>query len=281
MTDLRRAAALVLIAVVGAGCAGCGGTSSPAAGSPSSAGSSATSPSPAADVPPPPQVGQCRNAPADLHQWVDNTPVVDCSRTHTLETVAVIEPAVELTLPLVRQLVASCETPAVQYLGISFPAVRTIDDQVVTWPSRAQRAAGQSWVRCDAGVREPTYCCGHLVPRTGSLRGAVAEDPVRFRMCLDQLPRPDQEQPMTSCRKPHRTEVLPTPLQMDVSQYPSAATLTAKGRSGCARLVARRPDRASLVVTSSWQSKASWGGGATLYGWCWVHRGTGLLPPVR
>lgn len=44
----------------------------------------------AANVPPPPEVGQCRNTPGsnlDDDDWVDDTPVVDCSETHTLQTV--------------------------------------------------------------------------------------------------------------------------------------------------------------------------------------------------
>jgi hypothetical protein len=277
MTNLARIVALLItIAVV---CPACANDSS----SPTASGSTRSSaPSSAAGaVPPPPRVGQCRNTPSSrLDQWVDDTPVVDCSKTHTLETVAVIKPAMKLTLALVKQLAASCESPAVDYLGIASREVRTIDDQVVYWPSRAQRMAGQTWVRCDAGVREPTYCCGHLVPQTGSLRGAVAKDPVRFQMCTNELPRPEREQPLTSCKKPHRTEVLPTGLQMDVTRYPSAEALSNDGRRECAKLVSQRKDLKSLVVRSSWQSRASWSG-ATLYGWCWIHRDTGLMPPIR
>jgi hypothetical protein len=234
-------------------------------------------------VPPPPKVGECRNSPAsNLGQddWVDNTPVVDCSKTHTLETVAVIKPVEKLTLAVAKQLAPSCESPAVDYLGIGSREIRTLADQVVYWPSRRQRAAGQNWLRCDVGVQATTGCCAQLAPLRGSLRGDVASNPGRFHVCIDQLPDPARAQPLTSCKKPHRAEILPTGLQWDVTQYPSPAALAKKGRSACAKLVSDRRDLESLVVTPDWQSDANWSGG-TLYGWCWIHRRAGALPPIR
>jgi hypothetical protein len=284
MTTLQGASVLIIAAVLGVGCTACGNdTSSPAVALPtrsSPAASSARSPA-AGDVPPPPKVGQCRNTPARALRpevWVDSTPVVDCSKPHTLETAVVIKPVEKLTLAQARQLAASCETPVVDYLGISFPAVRTIDDQITYWPSRAQRAAGQNWLRCDVGVQATTG--RHLATERGSLRGAVGSDPVRFQMCIDQLPDLTREQPLTSCKKPHRAEVLPTGLEWDVSHYPSPAALAKRGRSDCSTLISRRQDRRSLVITVEWQSKDQWSGG-TLYGRCWIHRSAGLLAPVR
>jgi len=285
MMQLSRALALLVTIVIGATCAACAHDAHAPPGAGSRSSSTGSSPVSAARdaVPPPPKVGQCRNTPtSNLGQddWVDRTPVVDCSKTHTLETVAVIKPVEKLTLATARQLVASCESPAVAYLGINSPEVRRIDDQVVYWPSRTQRAAGQNWLRCDAGVQATTGCCGPLAPQNGSLRGDVTSDPARFYVCINQLPDPGREQPLTSCKKPHRAEILPTGLPWDVSKYPSAAALSQKGREGCATLVSARKDRGSVVVTPEWQSKANWSGG-TLYGWCWVHRHTGLLPPIR
>jgi hypothetical protein len=282
MTKLARAAALLVTVVMGVASAAC---TSDASSRPHV---SATRSSSSAQVAPPPKVGQCRNTPArnlgfrnlGYDVGVDDTPVVDCSKTHTLETVEVIKPAEKLTLALARQLAAACEGPAVNYLGISFSAVRDLADQVVYWPSRAQRAAGQNWLRCEVGVQATTACCRHLVPQTGSLRGAVGSDPVRFQVCINQLPDPNREQPLTSCKKPHRAEALPTGLQRDVTHYPSAAALSTKGRSDCAKLVSHRKDRESLVVTPSWQSEAQWSGGS-LFGMCWIHRDTGLMPPIK
>jgi Septum formation len=282
MTKPIRAVAFLVTLVIGIACTACSSdSSSPAAALPtrSSAAASSTRSSVASHVPPPPRIGQCRNTPAN-DGWVDNTPVVQCSKTHTLETVEVIKPVEKLTLAQVKQLAASCESPAVNYLGISFPAVRTLNLPVVFWPSPAQRAAGQNWVRCDVGVRPSNSCCRQLVPLTGSLRGAVGSDPVRFQMCIDQLPDPPREQPFTSCKKPHRTEILPTGLQLSVTHYPSAAVLAKNGRTGCAKLVSHRTDRKSLVVTSSWQSRGNWSGGS-LFGFCWIHRKAGLMPPIK
>jgi hypothetical protein len=282
----HRSATLILVVVIGVGgTAACGNdASSPAAATPtrSLTAPSSTRSSTTGDVPPPPEVGQCRNTPAaDLRPdvWVDNTPVVDCSKPHTLQTAAVIKPVEELTLAQARQLAASCETPVVDYLGITFPAVRTINDQVVFWPSPAQRAAGQNWLRCDVGVTATTGCC-RLAPQTGSLRGAVGRDPVRFQVCIDQIPDPARPQPLTSCQKSHRAEALPTGLALDVTHYPSSAALSEKGHVECAQLVSPRRDHGSLVTTPEWESRDQWSGG-TLYGRCWIHRATGLLPPIR
>lgn len=148
------------------------------------------------------------------------------------------------------------------------------------WPAPAQRAAGQNWVRCDVGVSPTTGCCRQLAPQTGSLRDGVASDPIRFQVCINQLPDPPRAQPLTSCKKPHRAEALPTPMQLNVTHYPSAAVLSKKGRSDCAELIAGRKDLDSLVVTPDWRSRSHWSGGI-LYGRCWIHRNTGLLPPIQ
>jgi hypothetical protein len=281
MTKLARAATVLVTVVAVVACAACTGDagSSIAAGSTgSSTPASSARSSAAGDVPPPPEVGQCRNTPAN-DSWVDNTPVVDCSKPHTLETVSVIKPIEKLTLARAKQLAPSCESPAVDYLGIGSREVRTTIIPVF-WPSRAQRAAGQNWVRCDVAVSPTTGCCRRLAPQTGSLRDAVSSDPLRFRVCINQVPDPPGAQPLTSCEKPHRAEVLAAPLQLSVTHYPSAAALAKKGRVGCARLIAHRKDRESLVVTPDWHSRANWSGG-TLYGRCWIHRKTGLMPAIK
>jgi hypothetical protein len=279
MMKMARAVVPLVTVVMGLVCAACtdDASSQAATGSSSTATSSTTS-SGVGDVAPPPKVGECRNTPAN-DSWVDDTPAVDCSRTHTLETVAVIKPIEKLTLAAAKELAATCESPAVAYLGIGDREVRRTLIPVF-WPSRAQREAGQNWVRCDVGVSPTTACCRRLAPQTGSLRGAVDADPVRFQVCINQVPDPPGAQPLTSCKKPHRAEALPTPLQLSVTHYPSAATLSKKGRSACAQLVAHRQDLDTLVVTPDWHSRESWSGG-TLYGRCWIRRQAGMLPAVR
>ena len=278
MPKLARAVAVLAAVVLEVACAGC---SSDAGSRPASLSAQSSA---AGDVPPPPKVGQCRNTPAsNLGQddWVDQSPVVDCAKRHTLETAEVIEPVEKLTLPVAKQLADSCATPALNYLGISFRAVRTLAFPLVYWPSPAQRAAGQNWLRCDVGVKADTHCCLQgLAPQTGSLRGAVDSDPLRFQMCIDQVPDPARAQRLTSCKKPHRAELLPDFLELEVTQYPSAATLSRKGRLGCTKLIAHRKDLNSLVITPDWQPRADWSGG-TLEGDCWVHRKAGLIPPIE
>jgi hypothetical protein len=63
--------------------------------------------------PPPPKAGQCRNNTTNLgeNDWVDQTPVVDCSKTHTLQTLVVIKPVEKLTLAQAKQLAGNCDTP--------------------------------------------------------------------------------------------------------------------------------------------------------------------------
>ncbi len=292
MTKLHRAPTFVLAVVVGLGCAACssGHASSPAAAaSPASPGTASTRlASSSGDVPPPPKVGQCRNTPPrhlGFNDWVDPTPVVDCSKEHTLETIEVVKPtAVKLTLSLVKQLTGSCNTPAAgYYLGDPTTlALTRLLYPAAYWPTPEQRAAGQSWVRCDIGVQATTRCCrprAQLAPQTASLRGVVGADLGRFRLCIGELPAPARNQRLASCQRPHRSEALPTSLQINVTQYPSAAVLARKGRSGCADLVKDRADASTLVLTPFWTPRSDWSSG-TLYGTCWINRKTGMLPPL-
>lgn len=246
-------------------------------------------------MPPPPKVGQCRSTPADhlesfpgrpvahgVHadDWVDETPAIECSRAHTLETVEVITLAEEPTLGLVKQ--SPIPAPLSQDWAISaFRAPASGPSS--SWSIGHRQPEGprvSGGVRCDVGVRAMDGCC-QLAPQTRSLRGAVDSDPVRFQMCIDQVPDPNRIQPLSSCKKPHRAELLPTTIQAEVTQYPSAGTLNKKGRSGCADLTADRDDRADLVITAFWRpDKAEWSGG-TLEGFCFIHRKTGLIPPIK
>ena len=298
-----RAAALLATIAMGIACTACtGDASSPAAAlptrsstavssTPSSAGASSTPSSAADDVPPPPKVGQCRNTPATrlAHfgasrrpgDWVDKSPVVDCSKTHTMETIEVIKPVVKLTLALAEQLGDSCATPAaINYLGTPDRGISRIAYPLLYWPSPAQRAAGQKWVRCDIGVQATTQCCAPLAPQTASLHGKVGADQGRFQICIGELPDPARSQRLTSCKRPHRAELFPTPLELNPAKYPPAAVLERTGRSGCADMVKDREDAEGLVAAAYWVPKSQWSGG-TLFAQCWITRKVGLLPPIE
>jgi hypothetical protein len=193
----------------------------------------------------------------------------------------VLKPVEKLTLALVKQLAASCNTPAAgDYVGNPTLDVNRLAYPLVHWPSPAQRAAGQAWVRCDLGVQARTVCCPPLAPQAASLRGVVGEDPARFHGCLGEIPDPARSQLLTSCKKPHRAETLPDQVQLETTQYPSAAVLAKKGRVECAQQLAHRSDANHLVITTSWQSRTDWSSG-TLYGFCWIHLKSGLLPPIE
>lgn len=288
MNKLLRSVPVLVVVVLAVGCAGgtseAGSGGSAAPGEPGSTSPASTRPDTAGDVPPPPKVGQCRNTPArnlGFNDWVDRTKVVPCSKTHTLETIEVIKPVEKLTLSLVKQLTDACHTPAAaDYLGIPIfrPSISRLAFPLVYWPSPAQRAAGQAWVRCDVGVQATTRCCIPLAPQTRSLRGVVADEG-RFQLCLGELPDPKRSQTLTSCREPHRAEALSTPLELDVANYPSAVVLDRKGRSDCADMVQDRADAGSLIVTAYWTPRSDWSGGP-LFGACWLHRKAGLLPPT-
>jgi hypothetical protein len=193
----------------------------------------------------------------------------------------VIKPAEKLTLSLVKQLVGSCQSAeAGTYFGVDFPGITRLAYPLVYWPSREQRAAGQNWVRCDVGVLAKTQCCTALVPQTASLHGKLGADLGRYRICLGQLPDPVRDQPLTSCKRPHRAELLANPVELTVTKYPSATVLTRKGRSGCTDEVKARHDAGTLVVTALWESRSEWSGG-TLHAQCWIHRKDGPLPPAN
>lgn len=146
-------------------------------------------------------------------------------------------------------------------------------------PNPDQQEAGQSWVRCDAGIPSRTQCCRPLAPQTETLEGAMGEDPARFQMCIAKVPDPDHSQPLVSCAELHRAELILTLMERDASEYPSAAKLEKSGQAVCGDLVADRDDVDELALTPVWQPEEDWQGG-TLYGWCWIHRETGLLPPA-
>lgn len=270
--SVNRIAILAIACVVGVGCtSGADDTGSPATNSPRGS-----------NVPPPPEIGQCRNTPArnQVNDRFDDTPVVSCARTHTLETVDVIEPTEKLTPSLAKQLADNCGAAVWNYLnGVQHTFYKLVP--VYYSPSPEQRAAGQSWVRCDVGVQARWGVYPPVEPQHTSLHNALGEDPARFRVCISELPDPDRNQPLVSCKQPHRAELLSDRLTFNTSRYPTAALLQKHGRSGCARTIAGRDDIEELQTTPDWESEENWDPSRPVYGWCWLYRKTGLLPPLR
>ena len=275
--------AVALAALV---CVGCttGSDESSGARGPLTPGTGGSEESPSAGgVPPPPEVGQCRNTPESKrggNDWVDESPVVDCSKPHTQETVKVIESDETMTLPLLKELASACDSlEARTYLDSPGRGLYNLAFPIAYGPSQEQREAGQSWVRCDAGIQAMTYCCIQLAPLTGTLKGAMGQNVARFQQCINEVPDPDRTQPLTSCEKPHRAELLLTIMELNADLYPTAAKLKDSGQSLCGDLVSDRDDSDSLVFTTWWQPKAEWHRG-TLYGLCWIRREAGMLPAL-
>ena len=216
----------------------------------------------------------------DSDDVVDDTPVVDCSQTHTLQTLYVIETEEKVTLELMEELASTCDSMTVwDYIDSPGRGAYNIVWPVVYGPTPDQAEAGQSWVRCDAGIQSETHCCLRLAPQTESLEGAMGDNLARFQQCIAEVPDPDRSQPLFSCEKPHRAELLLTIMEMDASEYPSPAKLERTGQSMCGDLVSERDDSDALVLTPFWQSEEESQGG-TIYGGCWIHLKSGLLPAL-
>ena len=131
---------LVLITVLA--CAACGGSDSEQTGG----------------VPPPPEVGQCHNTPeSSLNAAYDDSPVVDCSQPHTLQTLKVIDTDEEVTPELLEQLATYCHAQAVaEYIDSPGPGGYNLVYPIVFGPTLEQQEAGQSWVR-SAYVNKNTF----------------------------------------------------------------------------------------------------------------------------
>ena len=237
----------------------------------------------AGNVPPPPEVGQCRNTPdSNLgpKDWFDGSPVVDCSQPHTLQTLYIIDTDDEITSSLVAQLEDNCDNAKVaDYVDSPGFGAYNLVWPIANGPTPEQVSAGQSWIRCDAGILAESHCCRPLAPVSTSLEGAMDEHLARYQQCLAEVPDLDRSQPLVSCEEPHRAEMPTVGVRLDASKYPSAAKLKKSGQSLCGELVADRDDADSLVLTPAWQPENEWQGG-TLFAACWIHRKSGLLPAL-
>ena len=152
--------------------------------------------------PPRAEVGQCRNTRRAISVrttgWT--RPRWSTVRRNTRSRLPRSSSRSEATLAQVKQLDDECVRPTFIYLGIFSSVVRNLVLPVAYWPSPAQRAAGQNWLRCDVGVRATVLCCrprALLAPQTGSLRGEEGLGPScpHFLMCLDQFQIPPATNP--------------------------------------------------------------------------------------
>jgi len=223
----------------------------------------------ASGIPPPPEVGECRRPPNSLlgaNDWVDPTKPIPCSRPHTLETAEVLETGEGLTLKVARQLAPSCEAAAWTYLNMNEHVVKLAF--AVSTASPEQREAGQSWVRCDVGVYTETDASGLDLLR-GSMHNDVGFHPERYVLCLRSPPTPDASQPFSSCEEPHQAESLT--YGFGVGNV-TRVEFEQMGRAQCTKMASSRDDAAALVVTPHRVNDS--------FGFCWVERKRGPLPPL-
>jgi Septum formation len=257
----------ILVTVVLALCVGCSGDADDSAQ--------------AGGVPPPPEVGDCWNTPAEnlgVKDLVDDSPLVDCSEPHTLQTVNVIETEEEMTPELIEQLAKYCEAESVfGWFASPGRGAYNVAYFFTYGPTPEQAEAGQSWVRCDAGIQAETHCCRPLAAQTESMEGAMGTDLARFQQCISQVPDPKRSQPLVPCKEPHQAELMLTIMDLDASEYPSTAKLDKTGQEMCGELVVERDDADALVLMPFWQSEEEAQGG-TIHGGCWIRRKAGLLP---
>ena len=99
-------------------------------------------------------------------------------------------------------------------------------------------------------------------------------------MCLGQLPDPARNQPLTSCKKPHRTEILPEFVRTGGDALSLCGDTRPEGPFGLrqGRRPTQRPERPCRHSLVEVQGRVV---GRALEGHCWIHRKAGLLPPIE
>lgn len=217
-----------------------------------------------------PQTGQCHDTPDSvLPEASDPTPAVACGEPHTLETYAVLD----VDGPLDREALADvdqrCTAEVADFLGGDDFLPTTVSVYYFT-PTKAQRADGARWVRCDAGVVRDTGVL-HARRVTGSLQGAFADGvPKAYRRCIDAVPDPSSSQPLVPCTQPHRAEQIPQGVDLGDPRtpYPGTQDLAGEANARCSSLATSEvPDSArSLVVVPT---RAMWRSGDTT-AQCWA-----------
>jgi hypothetical protein len=212
----------------------------------------------------------------DLSDWADDSPVVDCSRWRSTPRTSPRGRSLRSSSSTAaRRLSATSACSSAQYPAPDFPLQGRL-----FLPTPEQVNNGQKWVRCDIALAADTQRT-RAAEITGSIEGALGTDPAAYWLCLKDVPKPKQNQPYTSCLKPHRTEVTPSDaLLTGLDAYPSKATLAKEGRSYCDHFLAGRPDGDKLSAAPVWAAKDEWDG-QTLRGGCWFWRKDGAsLPPM-
>ncbi|MFI9640769.1 septum formation family protein [Micromonospora sp. NPDC051925] len=192
-----------------------------------------------------PTEGACHAGVQDVGYLSGWNPV-DCAGTHHTETMHVGTltgaPARQTAppaagSPAVRTAHAECDREVRREIGTDWRAGRL--GLTVVFPSPQGWAGGARWFRCELGevrsIDEPG-----IRPRTGSLRGALADDTDLKLGCFNPKVARDDVQAMTpvSCTARHHAEFVGVWQAPDVS-YAEFQRSGDRTHRGCLGLIAR------------------------------------------
>jgi hypothetical protein len=187
------------------------------------------------------EVGQCYAYKAAVLKEVSSTaPVVDCSAQHTAETFFVRTLTDAFGLPSEAsqkaRLAASgpCTVPAVNaYLGMPDRQLPSRFRSVALFPTDAQWAAGERWMRCDVVLQGGLQ----LKSFAGTAAALVAATPqIQFNFCTPGEPNA-RATAAYPCLNPKKNwiKVLDQDLGGPGSAFPGTASVESKTRKLCAK----------------------------------------------
>jgi hypothetical protein len=281
---MRRPVALLVLALLGAGCSGVASDDAGPTGTPSSTTSSpAATPTPGRDVAPPPN-GVCYRLTYD--EAVAPTvaaPPQPCRRPHTAETfaVGVVDALVDghllaIDSDLVQQRVAAtCPDALRKHVGGTRDDVRLSMLQTVWFTPTVEDADnGADWYRCDVvAVESPETLAEVRGSLAGALRERRADD---YAMCGTASPdEPGFER--VACAQRHSWRAVDVVelagLARKDGRYPGRRAVTAAGQTPCEDAgAAAAEDALDYEWAYEAPTKQQWAAGQT-FGRCWAPDG--------
>ncbi|MFC4005342.1 septum formation family protein [Prauserella oleivorans] len=273
------AAAAVVLALTGC--------SAEVAGTAESGPATAAEPRPSENASPPDNPAGPEPVVAGPGQCVNGNDVtpVDCRQPHTVEITA--EGTFGGGMPeqppdrdtVFAAVFPECRQAAADYLGNEDYDASTLGAWLL-WAGREDWTAGKRWYRC--GVAE-LGADGSALPRTGSVRNALAGDGLyEFQVC--SATRPSQELPrLVSCDRPHSGEAVGTvAMGRPAEPFPSERAFNDRARPACTRAVREYVGAERDDVTASWRwpDEVNWRYGFTNIT-CYAETVEPVTKPVR